>query len=56
VAERGGRQLIATEGSASQLEAVDRLANTFSVMRHGQSLANVAGIIVSQIENDRLGD
>jgi broad specificity phosphatase PhoE len=48
--------LIATDGSASQLDGVDRLANTFSVMRHGQSRANVAGIIVSRIENDRLGD
>jgi probable phosphoglycerate mutase len=48
--------LIATDGSASHLRSVDRLANTFSVMRHGQSRANVAGLIVSRIENDRSGD
>jgi broad specificity phosphatase PhoE len=40
----------------NQLSGVDRLANTFSVMRHAQSKANVAGIIVSRIENDRRGD
>jgi broad specificity phosphatase PhoE len=33
-----------------------RLANRFSVMRHAQSKANVAGIIVSRIDNDRRGD
>lgn len=32
------------------------LANRFSVMRHGQSKANVAGVIVSRIETDRRGD
>jgi len=32
------------------------LANRFSVMRHGQSKANVAGVIVSRIETDRGGD
>ena len=46
----------ATDGAASLLTGVDRLANTFTVMRHGQSRANVAGIIVSRIENDRRGD
>ncbi len=35
---------------------VDRLGNRFSVMRHGQSKANAAGIIVSRIETDRQGD
>jgi broad specificity phosphatase PhoE len=39
-----------------QLTGIDGLANRFSVMRHGQSQANVAGIIVSRIENDRQGD
>jgi broad specificity phosphatase PhoE len=48
--------VIATDGSARHLARLDHLANTFSVMRHGQSQANVAGIIVSRIENDRLGD
>jgi broad specificity phosphatase PhoE len=40
----------------NQLSRVDRLANRFSVMRHGQSKANVAGVIVSRVENDRRGD
>jgi broad specificity phosphatase PhoE len=40
----------------NHLSGVDRLANRFSVMRHGQSKANVAGIIVSRIESDRRGD
>lgn len=40
----------------NHLSAVERLANRFSVMRHGQSKANVAGLIVSRIENDRRGD
>ena len=40
----------------NHLSGVDRLANRFSIMRHGQSKANVAGIIVSCIENDRRGD
>jgi broad specificity phosphatase PhoE len=48
--------LIATGGSINHLSGVDRLTNTFSIMRHGQSRANVAGIIVSCIENDRRGD
>jgi broad specificity phosphatase PhoE len=48
--------LIGTSSSANHLSVVDRLANTFSIMRHGQSRANVAGIIVSRIENDRGGD
>ena len=33
-----------------------RLLNRYSVMRHGQSKANQAGVIVSRIENDRRGD
>jgi len=33
-----------------------RLANRYHAMRHGQSKANVAGVIVSGIENDRRGD
>jgi probable phosphoglycerate mutase len=40
----------------NHLSGVDRLANRFSIMRHGQSKANVRGIIVSRIENDRRGD
>jgi glucosyl-3-phosphoglycerate phosphatase len=40
----------------NQLSRVDRLANRFSVMRHGQSKANVAGVIVSHVDNDRRGD
>jgi len=40
----------------NHLSGVVGLANRFSVMRHGQSKANVAGIIVSRIENDRRGD
>jgi probable phosphoglycerate mutase len=40
----------------NHLSGVDRLANRFSLMRHGQSKANVAGIIVSCMENDRRGD
>ena len=48
--------MIAADGSASHLSGVDRLTNTFSIMRHGQSKANVAGIIVSCIENDQRGD
>jgi broad specificity phosphatase PhoE len=31
-------------------------ANRYSVMRHGQSKANAAGVIVSSIEADRAGD
>jgi broad specificity phosphatase PhoE len=48
--------LIAADGSANHLSGVDRLANTYSIMRHGQSRANVARIIVSSIENDRRAD
>lgn len=40
----------------NHLSGVVSLANRFSVMRHGQSKANVAGIIVSRIEADRAGD
>jgi probable phosphoglycerate mutase len=35
---------------------LSRLANRYSVMRHGQSRANAAGVIVSSIEADRAGD
>ena len=38
------------------LSDVDRLANRFRVMRHGQSKANEAGVIVAAIESDRRGD
>jgi probable phosphoglycerate mutase len=40
----------------NHLSGLDRLANRFSIMRHGQSKANARGIIVSRIENDRHGD
>jgi broad specificity phosphatase PhoE len=40
----------------NHLSSVDRLTNRFSIMRHGQSEANAAGIIVSRIETDRHGD
>jgi glucosyl-3-phosphoglycerate phosphatase len=40
----------------NHLCGVDRLANRFSIMRHGKSKANARGIIVSRIENDRRGD
>ena len=40
----------------NHLSGVERLANRLSVMRHGQSNANVAGLIVSRIEHDRRGD
>jgi glucosyl-3-phosphoglycerate phosphatase len=40
----------------NHLSGVNRLVNRYHAMRHGQSRANVAGIIVSGIENDRLGD
>ena len=48
--------MITTGGLVNHFQGVDRLTNTFSIMRHGQSKANVAGIIVSCIENDRRGD
>jgi broad specificity phosphatase PhoE len=41
---------------ANQLSGVHRLVNRYSVMRHGQSKANQAGVIVSRIESDRRGD
>ena len=40
----------------NHLSGVNRLANRYHAMRHGQSKANVAGVIVSGIESDRLGD
>ena len=40
----------------NHLSGVNRLANRYHAMRHGQSRANVAGVIVSGIENDRRGD
>lgn len=40
----------------NHLSGTDRLANRFRVMRHGQSKANEAGIIVAAIESDRRGD
>jgi glucosyl-3-phosphoglycerate phosphatase len=40
----------------NHLSGMDRLANRFRVMRHGQSKANEAGVIVATIESDRRGD
>jgi broad specificity phosphatase PhoE len=48
--------LTGKSGRVNHLSGVDRLANRFSIMRHGQSKANVAGIIVSRIEDDQRGD
>lgn len=50
-----GRPVPAGAG-VNHLAGAARLANRFSVMRHGQSKANVAGVIVSDIETDRRGD
>ncbi len=40
----------------NHLEAVERLSNRYFVMRHGQSKANLAGIIVSRVQTDACGD
>jgi broad specificity phosphatase PhoE len=40
----------------NHLSGMRRLVNRYSVMRHGQSRANQAGVIVSRIESDRRGD
>jgi broad specificity phosphatase PhoE len=40
----------------NHLAGAERLANTYRAMRHGQSRANAAGIIVSRIDSDRRGD
>jgi probable phosphoglycerate mutase len=40
----------------NHLGGLDRLANSYAVMRHGQSKANVRGVIVSRIETDAGGD
>lgn len=40
----------------NHLSGTDRLANSYSAMRHGQSKANTFGIIVSRIETDERGD
>jgi broad specificity phosphatase PhoE len=40
----------------NHLSGRERLANRYSVMRHGQSKANAARVIVSSIERDRAGD
>jgi broad specificity phosphatase PhoE len=40
----------------NQLSGIARLANRYRVMRHGQSKANEAGVIVSRIESDQRGD
>jgi broad specificity phosphatase PhoE len=39
-----------------QLNRAAPLANRYLVMRHGQSKANVGGVIVSSIDRDRQGD
>jgi len=48
--------MVASGTTMNHLSGVDRLANRFSVMRHAQSKANAAGIIVSCMDNDRQGD
>jgi broad specificity phosphatase PhoE len=40
----------------NHLSSTEHLANRYHVMRHGQSKANEAGVIVSRIETDRGGD
>jgi probable phosphoglycerate mutase len=40
----------------NHLSGLDELGNRYRAMRHGQSKANAAGVIVSQIETDRRGD
>jgi probable phosphoglycerate mutase len=40
----------------NHLTGTERLVNRYHVMRHGQSKANEAGVIVSRIETDRSGD
>lgn len=40
----------------NHLSGTDRLANRYHAMRHGQSKANEAGVIVSKIDTDRGGD
>jgi probable phosphoglycerate mutase len=40
----------------NHLSGTERLANRYHAMRHGQSKANEAGVIVSRIETDRSGD
>jgi glucosyl-3-phosphoglycerate phosphatase len=40
----------------NHLGRLDRLANSYIVMRHGQSKANLRGIIVSRIETDASAD
>jgi probable phosphoglycerate mutase len=40
----------------NHLSGADRLANRYHAMRHGQSKANEAGVIVSRIETDQDGD
>jgi glucosyl-3-phosphoglycerate phosphatase len=40
----------------NHLGRLDGLANSYSVMRHGQSKANVRGVIVSRLETDASGD
>lgn len=40
----------------NHLNGTDHLANRYHAMRHGQSKANEAGVIVSKIDTDRGGD
>jgi probable phosphoglycerate mutase len=43
-------------GVVNHLDGIDRLANQYYAMRHGQSRANADGIIVSRIGTDASGD
>src|SRR5215475_12127346 len=40
----------------NHLTCITRLANSYFIMRHAQSKANVAGIIVSRLATDEAGD
>jgi broad specificity phosphatase PhoE len=48
--------LVVASPAMDHFSGLARLTNTYRVMRHGQSKANEAGVIVSRIENDRSGD
>jgi broad specificity phosphatase PhoE len=56
VLEDAPRAPVVASRAMNHLSGVARLANAYRVMRHGQSKANEAGVIVSRIESDRRGD
>jgi broad specificity phosphatase PhoE len=53
---RAAPALVVASPAMDHFSGLARLTNTYRVMRHGQSKANEAGVIVSRIENDRSGD